>query len=357
MFSNNNKISQKQFVRMVLLPIFANLIFVLPHLSAKMYGKSVLLGLALFLVLACLYMGLLFGINYLCTMKTMGQKSKKFVYVIQVVRQMIRFAFYLSLSSMVLVEAQVPYVTGTRLDGGWKIFVVLPLICIAVYGSFLSVEKYGRLFEICFWFTFIPFVLLVVLGYKEVDFGMLFVGEKTSFCWMLLYSCGLLVFLTPVEQILYLTPVLKQNKEKNYIKKMGTIFGKTWVMIVFCVVLSLFMIGIYGICGAQEEPMLTVDLMRYIKLPFGVLERMDIWMIWFMMLGCFILLCCSLFYCRYFLGFLTSKTKLAMGIVLVICCFVFLSLQSYENSLCIYCAYGALVDIPLSILLPLICAY
>ena len=55
MFSKNGKISEKQLGRMLILSVFASTIFVLPYLSAKMFGESVVVGLLVFLALSGIY--------------------------------------------------------------------------------------------------------------------------------------------------------------------------------------------------------------------------------------------------------------------------------------------------------------
>ena len=57
MFSQTGRISEKQMRRMLILPVYASLIFVVPCLSAWLFGESIVPGLMVFFVLACVYVG------------------------------------------------------------------------------------------------------------------------------------------------------------------------------------------------------------------------------------------------------------------------------------------------------------
>ena len=360
MFSQNGKISEKQMGRMMILPVFASGIFVIPYLSARLFGASILPGLGIFFAVVCLYgvfiyaMGALLqgregenGKNGLLEVLTTAGLPGKLLLVVQVVRLFIRLVFYLLLTMAILKEGQVPFMPETS-EGGWEnVVVVLPLLLVAVYGANRDVEKQARIHEMLFWTMFIPFIIIMLFGLREVDYSIFVPHFKQSVFKMLRYSWVLLVFLLPMENYLYLKPDLRgrHGKLKNVL-----------LAVLVMIVLALFIIGIYGLNGAGNERMLTIAIMRYIRLPFGVLERFDVLMLWFFATGCFILICNTLYYIGRLLGLLCGFVKRIWKLLLValVAVVVLIWLPDYGNNLWLYICYGISADIPLSVVVPLL---
>lgn len=399
MFSHNGKISEKQMRRMLVLSTFASSIFVLPYLSAKLYGESVCSGLLVFLLFAAIYVGCIYRLGAWyqkkwekaekgdnCTAENPGMAGVfessgiggKALALIQLFRMLVRLVFYIVLSIKILGEAQVPFMQEGDSGNAMNLLVVLPLLLVALYGAAqgngmdgTAVEKQGRLHEMIFWVMFVPFIIMILFGLKEVDYTV-FVPHFTMPAWtLLLYSYALLTFILPVENYLYLRPALQEHRlveEKNSdsdegsgkLKKRKThvwiSYTAIWFVIVLAVVLSLFMLGIYGVRGAGNEEMVTIAIMRYIRLPLGVLERFDVLMVWFFMTGCFLLICSTLFYAGSLFRILCSRIKRIWLLltVLVLAVIDVVLLPEYGQTLFLFLCYGAILDIPLSLLVPLL---
>lgn len=130
---------------------------------------------------------------------------------------------------------------------------------------------------------------MIIFGLREVDYSVFVPHVSMSFGKLLLCSYTLLTFILPVENYLYLQPHLREH---SIVKKKGK--AALVFVIALAVVITLFVLGIFGVHGAAGEEMVTIAIMRYIRLPFGVLERFDMLMVWFFMTGCFILICSTL---------------------------------------------------------------
>lgn len=357
MFSENEKISGKQLRRMLMLTTFAGMIFVVPYVAANLFGDFVVCGLGMFFVCAMAYIGIIFLANHLTEInreskneKSLKKRKRKrdWLTLVQVCRQFINFVFYVILTIAILGEAQVPFMEGSTTDSYWNILIVIPLLLVAVYGAGHGVEQVARLFEIFFWIIFIPFFILIIFGLGEVDYSVFLPKCGMPAGEVLLYSLGMLSFLVPVEQFLFL------SKRRN---PQGKGNGKTYLFLVLTVGiiigLSLFIYGIYGIRGASMEEMVTVDIMRYIRLPLGILERFDIVMVWFFMLGSFVLLCSSLFYVTQELSIRDDRKRILWMAGIVVAGLVLVYwLPNYKEALWLYFFYGAFINLPLSILLP-----
>lgn len=378
MFSHNGKISEKQMRRMLVLSTFAGSIFVVPYLSAKLFGTSVVPGLLLFVILAGLYVDCIFKMGaYGESGKTKmaagqgdfgGGTIDRGVLVVRIFRLMIRLAFYIVLSVAILGEAQVPFMQGKYTDNIWNFLVAVPLLLVAVYGAnisrihssgqmdgephttYLGIEKQGRIYELIFWVLFVPFILMVLFGLGEVDYQVLLPHLDMPFEKLFFYSYALLTFILPVENYLYLKPSLrKQNTSGTYM------YASVMAAIVLLCILTLLLQGIFGIHGAGQEEMLTIAIMRYIRLPFGVLERFDMLMIWFFMTGCFVLVCSTLYQIGDMLAVFFKNVKriwLLTGMIVAVWA-ASACLPEYRKTLILFLYYGAWIDVPLSLILPL----
>lgn len=383
MFSHNGKVSEKQMHRMLVLSTFAGSIFVLPYLSARLFGKSVCAGLLVFLAFAWIYVVCIAGITMRYHKKVGGGQESwrvedfaekmgmdgiagKLLLFIQFVRQLIRLVFYIVLTMEILGEAQVPFMQGKGMDSVTNLLVLLPLLLVVLYGANKEIEQNARLHEMIFWVLFIPFVIMLLFGLKEVDYSIFVPKCSLSLGRMLLYGYALLTFVQPVENYLYLYPVTQQRlerkkKDKNLQVRGWKLWGwfcelvREWLVVVLAAVLSLFILGIYGVNGAGSEDMVTIAIMRYIRLPFGVLERFDVLMVWFFVTGCFVLICNSLYYAGYLLRELCHRKKIYLLIgILILAVGIVVLLPEYSHILILFLCYGALLDIPLSLLVPLL---
>ena len=411
MFSHNGKISEKQMRRMLVLSVFASTIFVIPYLSARLFVTSVVTGLLLFFWLTCIYVTGIYGISrcyekyrylneeekntktgnydktswgFVATAKNNGIAGR-LILLLQILRQIVRLAFYVVLSIAVLGEAQVPFMPGKGAGNTANLLVILPLLLVAVYGAnvtgkekknetekeenrfrgCLGIEKQGRIYEMIFWVLFIPFTLVILFGLGEVDYSVFLPHLDMPFGRILLCGYMLLIFLLPVENYLYLRPFLRMQEEKkdNETEDGGRrqkyegrkSFFAILLTVLIMIVLSILLLGIYGIKGAGEEEMVTISIMRYIRLPFGILERFDVLMVWFFMTGCFVLICETLYFSGYLLSVLFPKSKriCLLGIVLIMVLVIVAFLPEYPAVLSVFLRYGAVIDIPLSFVLPL----
>lgn len=371
MFSCNGKISEKQLQKMLVSSVFAGTIFVLPYLSARLFGKSIVLGVLSFLVFGGLYMFYFYGIG---EHYEIG-KNKLFL-LLRVVRLTIRLAFYLVLAVAVLGEAEVPFMQGKEADKLSNLLVILPLLFVAVYGAntarvgmkkqsenieqkniktqqdeCLDIEKQGRVREMIFWPLFVPFVVMVLFGLKEVDYEV-FIPHLDMPVWLLLFfGYVFLTFLLPVENYLYVRPSLRGKNANG-----RNAFLSAFAVLVMLAFLTLFLVGIYGLRGAAQEEMLTIAIMRYIRLPFGVLERFDVLMVWFFMAGCFVLICETLYYAGYLLSQIFERVKRIWLLLVLLLAALLLVwfLPDCKETIFLFLCYGAIFDIPFSIILPII---
>ncbi len=351
MFSNNNQISEKQMRRTLVLPVFVSCIFVLPHIAAQLFDRYMLWGLLAFFVLSAGYCTVIYGIGRMQDKrKNRTVNNRKTVSILSMLRYTFRLAFYLLLAITILGEAQVPFMKEGGAGRISNLFVLLPLLLVAFYGANHRVEQVARINEMVFWVTFVPFVIMLAFGFQEVNWNVWMPEGNLSFWRLLLYGYLMVPFVLPVENYLRL------KKDYNRERSTAVSYGAVLSMIGLACVLSMIIAGIYGVRGAAGEEMVTISIMRYIRLPFGVLERFDILMLWFFMTGCFVLICNTLFAIRQLYGevFRGKGIWWIMLVSLGIALWLAHHFPKYEASLTLFLWYGAVIDLPLSILLPLV---
>ena len=352
MFSHNGRISEKQMRFMLVLYIFMSVIFVLPHLFAKMFGRDIIAGIALFCILSAIYTGavMCIGKNGVPDESLESHKNNTLFTSVMVIRYVIRLVFYILLSVSVLAEGQVPFMNKTKYNSFTNLLILLPLILVALYGAVKEIEKQGRISEMLFRVAIFPYVLMILFGIKEwrLADGLNIIPGQVSTGKMFFYCYSMLCFILPIEIYPWLilkTKTGKMSSVKSYMSVMG--------IILLAGLISILMAGIYGVGGMSEDAMASVSIMRYIELPFGVLRRFDVLMVWFFMTGCFILLGNTLFYIRRMLSEMTGIKNLtvAMTVVVILSCVLAYICPEYEISLNDFIIYGALVDMPLSVIM------
>ncbi|MBE5923991.1 MAG: hypothetical protein E7271_05915 [Lachnospiraceae bacterium] len=344
MFGENGMISEKQISLMLLLPVFAGSILVMPYLYARLFGKDLIAGMLVYVVVGLVYAAILIAIN-----SRVEYEKTKMTSVINLVRCEIRLIFYILLCSAVIIEGRVPFTIAHEVGNISNLVVLIPLLLVSLYACAHKVERQGRLYEIIFGSVLLPYITMLVLGIKNMD--AIPINSDMDIARLLLKSVGLLSLITPVEYYGRLKERLN-SKEKSGRK----LFAKTACVIAFVTAGSYVLICIMGIATAVKESMMSISIMRYIELPFGVLQRMDVVMVWFFATGCFGLVTGLLHRindiatenCGKDPGFILTVVMLAAGVILAY------MIGDYKAALGLFLVYGAFVEVPLSIILPLI---
>jgi len=356
--------------RMLLLPLFAELVFVIPYLSAAFFREQIIMGMIVFLVLSCIYVFAMLWSEEKYAIRCSGStdcmepgdanlsceknvhSGRKWIDWLNLIRLGIRLTFYLCLTYGILAEAE-----GNNQTAGESRWIptIVPLLSICIYGATLRLEQQGRMYELLFWLLFVPFLFVMVFGIQHVEAGQwvqqLWWGDMDGKdLWRV---CYLLPFLLPVELVCVLRPRVRENS--GFRRLAFAILGTVLLAVIF----AILMIVIYGLHGAAQEEMLTVAVLRCIRLPFQLSQRLDALLIWFFLVGCFVLISQTLFFERYIAGAMMTKRKSNALLTVIFLCVIIVSyrIPDYQTALQWYCRYGVWVDFPLSFILPLLKTY
>lgn len=350
MFSQNGKLSEKQLRRMLILPLYASLIFVIPHLSAWLFGASIVPGLLIFFVMSLLYVAFIWRMAQWYENNRFCVEHNRLLLLIQIVRLIVRLAFYIGLTIAVLGEGEVPLAPQNTKQNVGGLLVAVPLLAICVYAALKRREQQGRIYELMFWLLFVPFIFVILFGISRMDFSVFVPHCDVSFGILCYRAYLLLPFLLPVENYLLLRPYLQSGEKsrKTCYATLGTIF--------LVVLLTLGLLGIYGVQAGGAEELLTVAIMRCIRLPFQMTERVDAFLIWFFLVGCFVLIAQTLFLAAELAvkSICGAKQIWSIAIILGNAIVVVIFLSDYSSVLWSYRVYAAIIDVPLSVILPMV---
>ncbi|MCR5701054.1 MAG: hypothetical protein K6G76_02780 [Lachnospiraceae bacterium] len=344
MFGENGMISEKQISLMSLLPVFTSSVLILPYLFARLFEENLIAGMILYVFVGFVYAAILITIN--CKVE---YEELRITSVINLVRYELRLVLYILLCSAVIVEGRVPYTTVKEAGDVSNLAVLIPFLFVSLYACVHKVERQGRLCEIIFGSVMLPYITMLVLGIKNMDVIPFCNDFNTG---TLLFKCvGLLSFITPIEHFGRLKERL--NDKRNVGRKL---LAKTFGVITFVTAGSYVLICIMGLATASLDPMMSISIMRYIELPFGVLQRLDVLMVWFFVTGCFGLVVGLLHRvndtatsrCGRGGGFILTVVMLFSSVIIAY------MIGDYKDALGHFLVYGLFVEVPLSIILPLI---
>ena len=275
MFSENQKISERQMARLLIFDMCGISTLLLPGLLGKMLGTDGVFAILLGAVPVYLFTFLPellqekrknsntrngsntsnisnIGKSYPEILKKQGNGFIRiFVLVVYTVEGILLAGYGLFLLSDLMVSELLK-------DSSFVLAAVL-LMLLCGYGIWQGIEGRARVYEILFWFVFLPLILMLLLATKDVN-------------------------------TIYWTPVMVHSWG-NFVKGTAAVVLLSGTM-AFVMFLQPYLITL-GIFGSGMLPKMkypAITLMSMIKLPGGFFERQDAFMvaIWFFTIYAFI---------------------------------------------------------------------
>lgn len=365
MFSNNGNISLRQLLCMIVMETFTAAAIIIPFLSAKKAGESALGAVLICLILSILLMLYLVFISEKCTSLKVASTSaddydcmsatgigETVIKSLYIARFIIRAGLFLKILAYM--------VNKTLLNDSKDLYILLPMAVLCFYVALTGLEKRGRLIELLFWWFMIPIAIVAILSIKNIDYHYVLNSTICNNGIVNRYSLfdikafktgyGLLGSLLNIEFVLFILPHINEKKKKTY-SIMAIVISAILSFAMFVIV-----IGNISINAAKDSPLATLNIMSRVKLPFNVLERFDICMISFWIIGLFTLISGYVFYSGRILKTMLPRfnLKILAAIVTLLALIVALDNGQVGDSLELYYKYSMYVDIPLCIILPLL---
>ena len=301
MFSENQKISERQMARLLIFDMCGISTLLLPGLLGKMLGTDGVFAILLGAVPVYLFTFLPellqekrknsntrngsntsnisnIGKSYPEILKKQGNGFIRiFVLVVYTVEGILLAGYGLFLLSDLMVSELLK-------DSSFVLAAVL-LMLLCGYGIWQGIEGRARVYEILFWFVFLPLILMLLLATKDVN--TIYWTPVMVHSWgnFVKGTAAVVLLYGTMAFVLFLQPYLAENV------RIGRTCRKSLcVTVIFNAAIYLITLGIFcsGMLPKMKYPAIT--LMSMIKLPGGFFERQDAFMvaIWFFTIYAFI---------------------------------------------------------------------
>lgn len=290
MFSENNRISERQASRLLTYDLLGLSTLLVPTLLSNVAGRDGIFCIAIGVAASVLYLWILCVLVEDCTTTFsayLEQKLGKFV------GRAVQGGFFLYLLLLAGYTAYLfcDVVLQSLLREESFYLVLILVLLLALYGLWGGLEGRARVYEILYWFLMIPLFIMLFFALDEIRtdyWSPVFVSDAGD-----IFAGSYYVFLS--FAIIFLVLFLG-----NYMKKKERLFVAGRRALLFTggvhAALYLILLGIFGAdaLGSMQYP--AVTLMSTVRISGGFLKRADAFMfaIWFFTL--YALLASCIFY-------------------------------------------------------------
>lgn len=302
-----------------------------------------------------IYGGILMGIGrtdggfFAITERSLPGFLWRLTWLVYVIRFAIRGAWILSYLELMVRET---------LFGGSEWMIIIPLLLICAYAGMRSLVGRARFVELLFWWVVIPLVLLFLIGLWKADLTDLLPSQEVNIRELLTGEYCLMALFLPLEFLLFRMSALEgENRRAWSIGMRGILLSGLWLLLVYVVT-----VGIIGSDWGHSSLLGVTDAMELISIKGGGLERIDILMILFWLVGGIITLSAYLFQGQQLLnrmlpyqGHVAASVGI-MTLLILILYFCFSDAGKWSEW---YLGYACVIDLPVSLGLPVLiwCIY
>ncbi len=277
MFSENNKISDRQVFRLLTYDFLGIGTLLLPTMLANTAGRDGIFCILAGLILAFLYLKIL---QYLMqnTEKSYPDYLKKCCG--KVIGYLLWCGYFLY---FMLMASYTAYLFSTLMLNGLventSFYLVLMLILIvAFYGMAGGIEGRARVYEMLFWFLMIPLFMMLLAACREVKTAYWSPVFSTGFKEVFRGSYYVFFCYSIVTLVLFLKEYVTDSGK--YRKAAGK---AVWFSGGVFAVLYLVLVGLFGADALAQMKFPAVTMMSRVQITGGFLKRTDAFMfgIWF----------------------------------------------------------------------------
>lgn len=277
MFSENNKISDRQVFRLLTYDFLGIGTLLLPTMLANTAGRDGIFCILAGLILAFLYLKIL---QYLMqnTEKSYPDYLKKCCG--KVIGYLLWCGYFLY---FMLMASYTAYLFSTLMLNGLveniSFYLVLLLILIvAFYGMAGGIEGRARVYEMLFWFLMIPLFLMLLAACREVKTAYWSPVFSTGFKEVFRGSYYVFFCYSIVTLVLFLKEYVTDSEK--YRKAAGK---AVWFSGGVFAVLYLVLVGLFGVDALAQMKFPAVTMMSRVQITGGFLKRTDAFMFgtWF----------------------------------------------------------------------------
>jgi hypothetical protein len=294
MFSNNNRISDRQLRRLLILDLFAPASLLLPGLLSDLSAADAAFAIAAGFLLSAGYVWIL------CIIRSEAERQNvSFAgYITGSIGKMgaaVVLFFYLLhflLMASYVLALFVRFVKWALLDGENDVQLLILLLLLCCYAAARRLEARARVYEILCPVIFFFLSVMLILACFLVD------PDE----WLPAASSGYLDFFIGVYRVFLFTAVsvclLFMGKGAFEAKRRRTVCSALWISGVFLIAVELITAGVFGQATVRSQKWPVIVLMSMIQVPGGISERQDVVMSGIWVVCLFALLCTFLFYAK-----------------------------------------------------------
>lgn len=277
MFSENNKISDRQVFRLLTYDFLGIGTLLLPTMLASTAGRDGIFCILAGLILAFLYLKIL---QYL--MQNIEKSYPDYLKKCcgKVIGYLLWCGYFLY---FMLMASYTAYLFSTLMLNGLveniSFYLVLLLILIvAFYGMAGGIEGRARVYEMLFWFLMIPLFLMLLAACREVKTAYWSPVFSTGFKEVFRGSYYVFFCYSIVTLVLFLKEYVTDSEK--YRKAAGK---AVWFSGGVFAVLYLVLVGLFGADALAQMKFPAVTMMSRVQITGGFLKRTDAFMfgIWF----------------------------------------------------------------------------
>lgn len=277
MFSENNKISDRQVFRLLTYDFLGIGTLLLPTMLASTAGRD-----GIFCILACLILAFLYLKILQYLMQNTGKSYPDYLKKCcgKVIGYLLWCGYFLY---FMLMASYTAYLFSTLMLNGLveniSFYLVLLLILIvAFYGMAGGIEGRARVYEMLFWFLMIPLFLMLLAACREVKPAYWSPVFSSGFKEVFRGSYYVFFCYSIVTLVLFLKEYVTDSEK--YRKAAGK---AVWFSGGVFAVLYLVLVGLFGADALAQMKFPAVTMMSRVQITGGFLKRTDAFMfgIWF----------------------------------------------------------------------------
>ena len=349
MFAQNERISTRQFTRLLTLELFGVTTVLLPGILCETVRRD---------GLTALFGGLLLVLLYAWLLKDIGRYAGRSLQLTLKAKSRVLYDIFLfiMLIQMILMGVWVLTLVAELskdilLQGTDIRIIILTFAAVSAIGAFKGMECRGRMAEVLYLFLLLPFLVLLILAARKVDMDYMPPVFTEPVKKIANGSYEVFIVFQGVTLGFFALPYLKNQKQF-----WQGIRGSILINGLFCLLLLVVSIGIFGATGAAGQKWLAVNLMTTPHFPGGIAERLDVLMVTIWIVSLFFFVSGSIFYSGKMAGRLFRMKHTGSG--LIITAFLIITgsmlVGNREYAYYTYMNYMKYIGVPLLLILFLI---
>ncbi len=348
MFSDNRKISVKQFQRLLILDWVGKAGLFLPRLSEQSDGREVVLSLLLSGAFSMLYAwiigrlaGYMEGGFYGYITERLGRVNAWLLTFLYLIYAFLNTVFLVRLFTAVAAEFMLPESPQWILMG----MVLLAGMAVA-WGGF---EVRARVGEVLFRWVLYPLLFLLLLAAFSIHSEYLAAGQVKISLPVAKHAMQLFLPFGGMGIFLYIVPYLNQKEKTG-----AALYRAAAVTIGVLLTATLLVIGSFGEAGMRALPWPAITLMSSVEVPGRFLQRWDVIFTGLLLTSFFLSVGTGLFYLNLLIGALFCREqRWTLPTLTVLVLFGACWCKNYEVASRVFLVVNGYLLIPLTVMFSL----